>query len=72
MAFSSLESNCEKLADGGLFGVDVIMSHEGAFSLRLRGHLLYGLCRIYYNKVTHLYNDSTRVLVKVKNVRSRP
>ena len=42
------------------------------FSLRLRGHLLYGLCRIYYKKVEFLYADCTKVLVKIKNVRSLP
>lgn len=41
------------------------------FSLRLRGHLLYGLCRIYYKKVEFLYADCTKVLVKIKNVRIR-
>lgn len=40
------------------------------FSLRLRGHLLYGLCRIYYKKVEFLYADCTKVLVKIKNVRN--
>jgi hypothetical protein len=45
----------------------VILKHEGAFSLRLRGHLLYGLCRIYYRKVDFLYSDCTKVLVKIKN-----
>jgi len=49
--------------------LEVILSHEGAFSLRLRGHLLFGLCRIYYKKVDFLYSDCTKVLVKIKNVR---
>jgi hypothetical protein len=37
-------------------------------SLRVSGHLLLGLSRIYQRKVQYLYIDSTEAFTKIKNV----
>lgn len=37
-------------------------------ALRLSGHLLLGVVRIYFRKVEYLYSDCSEALVKIKMV----
>ena len=40
-------------------------------ALRLSGHLLLGVCRIYSRKVVYLYNESNEAMIKTKMVSAR-
>ena len=46
--------------------VESIMAPAIPIALRLSGHLLLGVCRIYSRKVFYLYNESNEALVKTK------
>jgi hypothetical protein len=41
------------------------------FALRMSGHLLLGVVRIYSRKVKYLLNDAQDALVKIKMVREK-
>lgn len=49
--------------------VESIMQPAIPIALRLSGHLLLGVCRIYSRKVGYLYNESNEAMVKTKMVR---
>jgi cohesin complex subunit SCC1 len=49
--------------------VDSIVSTEVPFALRMSGHLLLGVVRIYSRKVKYLLADAQDALVKIKMVR---
>lgn len=51
--------------------VESIMAPAIPIALRLSGHLLLGVCRIYSRKVVYLYNESNEAMVKTKMVRVR-
>jgi hypothetical protein len=53
------------------FFVDSIKSTEVPFALRMSGHLLLGVVRIYSRKVKYLLNDAQEALVKIKMVRKK-
>ena len=46
------------------------MEPEVPLALRLSGHLLLGLVRIYARKVKYLASDCTDALTKIRNVRN--
>ena len=48
--------------------VESIMAPAIPIALRLSGHLLLGVCRIYSRKVVYLYNESNEAMVKTKMV----
>jgi cohesin complex subunit SCC1 len=48
--------------------VDSIVSTEVPFALRMSGHLLLGVVRIYSRKVKYLLADAQDALVKIKMV----
>ncbi|KAH7283221.1 hypothetical protein KP509_35G066500 [Ceratopteris richardii] len=47
--------------------VDSIICSEVPLALRLSGHLLVGVVRIYSRKVNYLYHDCSEALIKIKN-----
>ncbi|KAJ7520389.1 hypothetical protein O6H91_19G003800 [Diphasiastrum complanatum] len=47
--------------------VDSILFSEVPIALRLSGHLLLGVVRIYARKVNYLYHDCSEALVKIKH-----
>ncbi|EFJ08846.1 hypothetical protein SELMODRAFT_6909, partial [Selaginella moellendorffii] len=47
--------------------VDSILFPEVPIALRLSGHLLLGVVRIYSRKVNYLFHDCNDALVKLKN-----
>jgi len=46
--------------------VDSIVKPQVPLALRVSGHLLLGVVRIYSRKVKYLMNDCTEALVKIK------
>jgi len=46
--------------------VEQIAQPHAAMALRLSGHLLLGVSRVYFKKVEYLYTDCSEALVKIK------
>jgi cohesin complex subunit SCC1 len=72
-AFGVFDSTCQRLFFFFFFFffVDSIKSTEVPFALRMSGHLLLGVVRIYSRKVKYLLNDAQEALVKIKMVRKK-
>jgi len=45
------------------------MNPQTPMALRMSGHLLLGVVKIYQRKVNYLMNDCSEALVKIKMVR---
>ena len=62
----------KKLTKNQIYATDISQSVESIMTpavpiaLRLSGHLLLGVCRIYSRKVQYLYSESGDALVKMK------
>lgn len=51
---------------------DIIGTGQAPMALRMSGHLLLGVVRIYQKKANYLEHDCNDVLVKIRMVRSYP
>lgn len=52
--------------------VDSIKSPTAPFALRMSGHLLLGVVRIYSRKAKYLLSDCQDALIKIKMVHCQP
>jgi hypothetical protein len=51
------------------FPADTIGNPRAPMALRLSGHLLLGVVKVYSKKIYYLYSDCSEALIKIKMVR---